>query len=54
MTPAKFERIVRNSGLVLSELQYFGLKVLPLVIRGSVIRELLTSAVSCVLRHAAN
>ena len=54
MTLAKFERIVGNSGLVLSKLQYFGVKVLPLVTRVSVIRELLTSAVSCVLRHAAN
>jgi SAM-dependent methyltransferase len=54
MTLAKFERIVGNSGLVVSELQYFGVKGLPLVTRVPILRELLTSAVSCVLRHAAH
>ena len=53
MTLAKFERIVGNNGLIVSELQYFGVKGLPLVTRIPVIRELLTSAVSCVLRCAA-
>ena len=49
MTLAKFRRIVRNSGLIVRDLRYFPTLGLPLVSRIPVIRELLTSAVSCTL-----
>jgi SAM-dependent methyltransferase len=51
MTVAKFERIVRSApGARLDELFLHGVKKLPLVTRIPVVRELMTSAVSCVLR----
>jgi len=50
MTLAKFERIVGESGLLVEELRYYAVKGLPGVTRIPVVRELLTAAVSCVLR----
>ncbi len=50
MTLARFERIIRESGLIVDELRYHAVKRLPAVTRIPVVRELLTSAVSCLLR----
>ena len=50
MTLAKFERIIGESGLIVEELRYHGVKRLPGVTKVPVVRELLTSAVSCLLR----
>jgi len=49
MTLGKFERIVRASGLRVTELRLFPTWGVPLVTRLPVVRELLTSAASCVL-----
>ena len=49
MTVAKFERIVKACGLPVERLNCHAVKGLPLVTRIPVLRELLTSAASCVL-----
>jgi SAM-dependent methyltransferase len=51
MTLARFEREIRRSGLRIVEVQYFATAGLPLVTRVPVLRELLTSAASCVLQR---
>jgi SAM-dependent methyltransferase len=50
MTLAKFERVLRASGLVIERLQYHATRGLPLVTRIPLVRELLTSAATAVLR----
>lgn len=50
MTVARFERIIKDSGMTIRQLQLFSTKNLPLVTRVPVLRELLTSSVSCVLQ----
>ena len=50
MTLAKFERIIGESGLIVEEMHYHAVKGLPGVTRIPTVRELLTSAVSCLLR----
>lgn len=50
MTLVKFERILAASQLELEWIHYYPTKGLPLVHKLPVIRELLTSAVACVLR----
>ncbi len=50
MTLAKFERVLRASGLVIERLQYHATRGLPLVTRIPLVRELLTSAATTVLR----
>jgi SAM-dependent methyltransferase len=52
MTVAKFERILKESGMVVEELRLYATKKLPLVTRLPVLRELLTSAAACRLRNA--
>jgi SAM-dependent methyltransferase len=49
LTVAKFERIIRNSSLHIEWLKMWPTRGLPLVTHVPVIRELLTSACSCVL-----
>jgi SAM-dependent methyltransferase len=49
MTLAKFERIIRASDLRITDLTYFATMGIPLVTRVPLVREFLTSAVSCVL-----
>ena len=51
MTIAKFERILRESGLVAEEVRLYAVKKLPLVTRLPVLRELLTGAAACRLRN---
>lgn len=49
MTLAKFERIIRASGLQVEEKVFFATKNLPLVKRLPYLREFLVSAVTCIL-----
>ena len=49
MTIRRFEGILRASGLRIDNLQYTATWGLPIVTRVPVLRELLTSAASCVL-----
>lgn len=49
MTVARFERLIRGSGMRVQSLRLFPVKGLPLVTRVPVLRELLTSACSAVL-----
>ena len=49
MTVAKFERIVRASGLRVEHLTLHATRRLPLVTRLPVLRELLTAAVTCIM-----
>jgi len=49
MTLAKFERIIRNSGLRIEHQNYFATKNLPVVKNIPYLRELLVSAVTCIL-----
>ena len=49
MTLARFERIIRNSGLQIAEKYYFAVKGLPVVKRIPYLRDFFVSAVSCVL-----
>ena len=49
MTVARFERLMRGSGMRIRSLRLFPVKGLPLVTRVPVVRELLTSACSAVL-----
>jgi SAM-dependent methyltransferase len=50
MTVARFERILRESGLDVRERRLFATRGLPLVTRVPILRELLTSAASSVIR----
>jgi 2-polyprenyl-3-methyl-5-hydroxy-6-metoxy-1,4-benzoquinol methylase len=50
MTLAKFEKIIHGSGMKVEWLRYYATKNLPLVIKLPVLREVLTSAVACILR----
>jgi SAM-dependent methyltransferase len=52
MTLAKFGRLMKTSGMVIEELRYFSTKGLPLVQKIPLVRELLVSSASCVLRKA--
>jgi ubiquinone/menaquinone biosynthesis C-methylase UbiE len=49
MTLAKFERIIRNSGLKVEHQNFFATKNLPLVKHIPLMREFLVSAVTCIL-----
>lgn len=49
MTLAKFERIVRNSGLTVEHQNFFATKNLPIVKGIPYLREFLVSAVTCIL-----
>ena len=49
MTLAKFERIVRDSGLRMEHRNYFATKNLPAVRKIPLLREFLVSAVTCIL-----
>lgn len=49
MTLAKFERIIRNSGLTVEHQNFFATKNLPLVKSIPYLREFLVSAVTCIL-----
>jgi SAM-dependent methyltransferase len=49
MTLAKFERIIRNSGLTVEHQNFFATKNLPLVKHIPFMREFLVSAVTCIL-----
>lgn len=53
MTLAKFEHILRSSGLTITDLRYFATCGVPLVTRVPLLRELLTTAASCVLTAEA-
>ena len=50
MTLARFEQIIRASGMAVESVNLFPVKGLPLVAKLPVLRELLTGAASCVLR----
>ena len=50
MTLTKFERIIAESGLIVEDLHYHGVKRLPGVTKIPVLRELLTASVACFLR----
>jgi hypothetical protein len=54
MSVAKFERIMRSSGMRIESLRLWPTKGLPLVTGVPVLRELLTSACSCVLQKDVN
>ena len=49
MTLAKFERIIRNSGLRVEHQNYFATKNLPVVKNIPYLREFLVSAITCIL-----
>ncbi|HTB13500.1 MAG TPA: class I SAM-dependent methyltransferase [Bryobacteraceae bacterium] len=51
MTVARFERIMRQSGMTIERLKLHATVGLPLVTKVPVIRELLTSAATCILRR---
>jgi SAM-dependent methyltransferase len=51
MTVARFERIMKGSGMEIERLQLHATKGLPLVTKVPVIRELSTSAATCILRE---
>ena len=51
MSVAKFERIMRSSGMRIESLKLWPTKGLPLVTDLPVLRELLTSACSCILQR---
>lgn len=50
MSLAKFEKIIRNSGMKIEFLDYYAVKRIPLVKKVPVIRELLVASAACVLR----
>lgn len=52
MTLAKFESIIRRSGMHLEFTKYYATRGLPLVHRLPVAREFLVSSVGCILRRA--
>jgi hypothetical protein len=49
MTVARFERIIKASGMRIEYLRHYATRGLPLVTHIPVVRELLTSACTCVL-----
>lgn len=51
MTIARFERLIRASGMTVESMNLFPVKGLPLVSKVPVLREFLTGAASCVLRR---
>lgn len=51
MTVARFERLMRATGLHVQSLRLFPVKGLPIVSRLPVVRELMTAAASCVLQR---
>lgn len=53
MTVARFERIVAESGMKVSNLKLFATRGIPLVTKLPVLRELFTSAASCVLQNSS-
>jgi SAM-dependent methyltransferase len=53
MTVARFESIIREAGMVIERLQLHATKGLPLVTKIPVVRELFTSAATCILREPA-
>ena len=54
MTVARFESLMRSSGLEVCSLRLFPVKGLPVVKHVPVLRELLTAAASCVLKKSAS
>jgi hypothetical protein len=54
MTVSKFERIINSCGMEVEQKQLFATKGIPLVTRIPVLRELLTSAASSILRTDAH
>lgn len=52
MTVARFERILRESGMRVEFLRHYATRRLPLVTRIPLLRELLTSASACILSRA--
>jgi hypothetical protein len=50
MTLRRFERIIRESGLLLEWRRYYAVQGLPIVHRIPGLREFLTASVACVLR----
>jgi len=52
MTLAKFDRIMKESEMTVEALYYHPTKGLPLVARDPLVRELLVSAASCILRKS--
>ena len=52
MTLAKFERIIRASGMSLEYLKYHPTKGLPLMDKLPLVREFMVSAATCILRRA--
>jgi SAM-dependent methyltransferase len=53
MSVAKFERIIRSSGMRIESLWLWPTKGVPFVTHVPVLRELLTSACSCILQRSA-
>jgi SAM-dependent methyltransferase len=53
MTVARFERIVRSSGMRIELMRHYATRGLPLVTRIPILRELLTSSCACILAPAA-
>jgi 2-polyprenyl-3-methyl-5-hydroxy-6-metoxy-1,4-benzoquinol methylase len=53
MTLARFERIIRNSGLHIEFLKYYPTKNLPVVAHVPLVREFLVSSAGCILRKPA-
>jgi SAM-dependent methyltransferase len=51
MTIARFERIIGESGMKAERIKFFATRNLPLVTQLPMLRELFTSAASCILRH---
>jgi len=51
MTVARFEALIRGSGMAVEQVHLWPVKGLPLVTRLPVVRELLTGAASCILRN---
>jgi SAM-dependent methyltransferase len=51
MTVARFERLMRGSGMRIQSLRLFPVKGLPVVSHIPVVRELMTAAASCVLQR---
>lgn len=52
MTVARFERIVAESGMTVSNVKLFATRGIPMVTKLPVLRELFTSAASCVLQNS--
>jgi 2-polyprenyl-3-methyl-5-hydroxy-6-metoxy-1,4-benzoquinol methylase len=52
MTVARFEQIIRSSGMAVESLNLYPVKGLPLVTKTPVVREFFTAAASCILRKS--